>query len=114
MEKTSNCVVRSTDVIGKKVMGNDGDGLGKIEEIVLDKVSGQTRYAVLSFGGFMGMGTDFYTLPWQSLSYCHESNTFKVNIDKDKLKAAKGFDKDHWPDFASESYIKSIHDYYTL
>jgi len=114
MEKTSNQVVRSADIIGKNVLGANKDKLGKIEEIVLDKVSGQVRYAVLSFGGFIGMGTDFYPLPWKSLSFCTSHDAFETQLTEDKLKSAKGFDKDNWPDFADETYSRSVNDYYAM
>ena len=111
MKQTSNQVVKSADVIGKKVIGTDKENLGKIEEIVLDKISGQVRYAVLSFGGFLGINTDYYAIPWKSLSYCSEYEAFEINIDKSKLKSAQSFNKDNWPDFADE-YTRSIDDFY--
>ena len=113
MEKCSNQVVRTCDVIGKKVLGRDNESLGKVEEIVLDKVNGEVRYAVLSFGGFMGLGDDFYALPWKTLEYCQPEDAFKVNVAKETLKSASGFNKDNWPDFASASWSKSINDFYT-
>ena len=114
MVKTSNQVVRSADVIGKEVMSKDKEKLGKIEEIVLDKVNGQVRYVVLSFGGFMGMGTDFYPLPWKALTYCAGHDDFEVHFSKEKLKLASGFNKDNWPDFADESYSRIVNDYYSM
>lgn len=115
MKEHSNQVVRTADVIGQKVIGHlDKENLGKIEEIVLDKLSGEVRYAVLSFGGFLGMGDDYYALPWKSLSYCNEHEAFEINVTKEKLKNAVGFNKDNWPNFADEAWIKSNNDFYTI
>ncbi len=112
MKQTSDQVVKSADVIGKKVISTNDEPLGKIEEIVLDKLNGDVRYAVLSFGGFMGLNTDYYAIPWESLSYCSEKEAFELGIDKDKLTSAKGFNKDNWPNFAEE-YTRSIDDFYS-
>lgn len=114
MENCSNQVVRTIDVIGKAVISLDKEKLGKIEEVVLDKVSGQVRYAVLSFGGFLGMGSDYYAIPWNALKYCQTEDAFEISILKDKLKAATGFGKDNWPDFADETWNRSVHTYYDL
>jgi len=112
MEEHSNNVVRTDDVIGKKVMSFDNESLGKIEEIVLDKVSGTCHYVVLSFGGFLGMGDKYFALPWKSISYNTDVDGFVLNVDKDRLKNAPGFDKDNWPDFADQTYQKSLSDFY--
>ncbi len=112
MKKHSEYVVRTAEVIGKDVVDSNKKNLGKIEEIVLDKESGRARYAVLSFGGFMGMGSDFYALPWEILSYCPEEDAFAITMDKEKLKLASGFNKDAWPDFADKQWSKAIDDYY--
>ncbi|STX27891.1 PRC-barrel domain-containing protein [Legionella beliardensis] len=100
IENHSEDVVRTEDVIGKEVKSPTLDDLGTIEEIVLDKFTGQTRYVVLSFGGFMGMGDDYFAFPWKSISYNKEEECFILNIDKEKLQRAHGFNKDHWPDMS--------------
>lgn len=112
MEKHSEQVVRTCDVIGKKVVSPQNEDLGKIEEIVLDKVSGEVHYAVLSFGGFLGLGDKLFALPWKSLNYDTEVDGFVLNVDKERLKSAPGFNKDNWPDFANEAWGKSISDFY--
>ncbi|MCC2624787.1 MAG: PRC-barrel domain protein [Burkholderiales bacterium] len=112
MKEHSTQVVRTADVISKTVIDNNNEKLGKVEELVLDKCSGEVRYAVLSFGGFMGMGSDFYALPWQELDYCPEEDAFKVSVPKDILKTAPGFDKDNWPDFANVGWSKPVDEFY--
>ncbi|HLX54897.1 MAG TPA: PRC-barrel domain-containing protein, partial [Aquella sp.] len=85
-----------------------------IEELVLDKKSGEVRYAVLSSGGFMHMGSDFYAIPWKKLEYCPKENAFRMTISKDALKSAPGFNKGHWPDFANSLWSKPVDDFYWL
>ncbi len=111
-ENLSSQVVKTADVIGKEVVGQDEEKLGKIEEIVLDKVGGQVRYAVLSFGGFMGMGDKYFTVPWKSLHYNPTEEAFALNVSKEKLRDAPGFDKNNWPDMATNEFEQTIQDYY--
>lgn len=103
MKEHSNHVVKSSEVIGVNVKSTDKNDLGKIEEIVLDKVSGQVRYVVLSFGSFLGMGDKYFAFPWKSISFSPKDKCFILNINKDKLKKEHGFDKDNWPDMAQWS-----------
>ena len=93
-------IVKTDDVIGKNVKSPSLEDLGEIKEIVLDKISGQVRYVVLAFGGFMGFGEDYFAFPWKSMSYNNEEECFILNIDKSKLKKEHGFDKDNWPDMS--------------
>lgn len=112
MEKHSDQIVRTADVINKSVTSPEGEGLGKIEEIVLDKVSGECRYVVLSFGGILGIGDKFFAIPWSKISYNPQNEGFSLSIDKEKLKHAPGFDKNCWPDMASEEWSSGVKDFY--
>ena len=66
-----------------------------------------------TFGGFLGIGSDYYSIPWKSLSYDVSESAFKLNGDKEKLKTAPSFTKDNWPDFSNQEYNSSVNDYYT-
>lgn len=105
-------VVKTKDVVGVCVKNANDEDLGKIEEIILDKVQGNVRYAVLSFGGFLGMGDKLFSIPWKALHYNKAKDSFVLNIDKEKLKNAPGFDKNNWPDWSDETWGTSIYDYY--
>jgi len=104
MNDRSSNIVRSDEVIGKAVKNLDKQHLGEIEEIVLDKLTGQVHYVVLSFGGLLGLGDKFFAIPWNAISYSPGDKCFILNVSKDKLKDAPGFDKDHWPDMAAEQW----------
>lgn len=110
--KNSGNIVRVTDVIGKDIIGFNGEKIGKIQEIVFDKHSGKVRYTVLACGGFMGIGTEFYALPWGVLEYSVTENVFNVLFNKDDIKKASGFDKNNWPSFVDEKWDSSPNEFY--
>ncbi|WP_011306533.1 PRC-barrel domain-containing protein [Methanosarcina barkeri] len=80
-----------------KVVNRAGEDIGKIEELLVDLENGRIAYAVLSFGGFLGMADKFFAIPWQALALRLHEHAFTLNISKDILEKAEGFDKDHWP-----------------
>ncbi len=88
----------SADTIeGDKVVNADGDDLGKIEDLMIDLDNGRVGYAVLSFGGLLGKGDKLFAIPWQALSLRLHEHAFMLDIPKDVLEKAEGFDKDNWP-----------------
>ena len=106
-------VVSASKIIGEAVINRKNEDLGKIHELVIDAKEGRLAYAVLSFGGFMGMGNKLFALPWKAFEFATTENKLILNVDKEKLKAAPGFDKDSkWPDFADRTWGKGIYDYY--
>jgi sporulation protein YlmC with PRC-barrel domain len=106
-------VVSASKIIGEAVVNRQSEDLGKIHELVIDAKDGRVAYAVLSFGGFMGMGNKLFALPWKALDFATNENKLVLNVDKEKLKAAPGFDKDaKWPDFADRTWGSTIYKYY--
>lgn len=99
-------------LIGNDVYNHEGDDLGDIKEIMLDVRSGKVSYAVLSFGGFLGMGEKLFAVPWNALTLDTKNKRFVLNVEEHRLKDAPGFDKDKWPNMADESWAKDIHLYY--
>lgn len=99
-------------LIGNDVYNQRDENLGDIKEIMLDVRSGRVSYAVLSFGGFLGMGEKLFAVPWTALTLDTVNKRFVLNVEKDRLKSAPGFDKDQWPNMADSSWAQSIHDYY--
>jgi len=97
---------------GDKVFNNAGDELGEITNIMIDVPNGRVAYAVLSFGGFLGMGNKLFAVPWDVLQLDTESKCFVLDVDREKLEAAPGFDKDHWPSMADQRWATDIHSYY--
>ena len=106
-------VVSASKIIGEAVVNRQNENLGKIHELVIDAKEGRLAYAVLSFGGFMGMGNKLFALPWKAFEFANTENKLILNVDKEKLKAAPGFDQDaKWPDFKDTLWGESIYNYY--
>ena len=105
-------LVRTKEVVGIHVKNTLKENLGKVEEVVLDKQTGHACYVVLSFGGILGMGDKLFALPWDTIKYDMEKECFILNVDKDKLKNAPGFDKDTWPNMADKAWGDKIYTYY--
>lgn len=99
-------------LIGDDVYSGKDEELGDIKEIMLDMRSGRVAYAVLSFGGFLGIGEKLFAVPWSALTLDAENKRFVLNVEKDRLKDAPGFDKDHWPNMADQKWAQGIHSYY--
>jgi sporulation protein YlmC with PRC-barrel domain len=99
-------------LIGNDVYNLKNEDLGDIKEIMLDMRTGRVSYAVLSFGGFLGMGEKLFAVPWNALTLDTQNKRFTLNVEKDRLESAPGFDQNSWPNMADPSWAKSIHDYY--
>jgi sporulation protein YlmC with PRC-barrel domain len=103
---------KTSDFIGKGVKNPDGEDLGKVDDIVIDPDNWRITYGVLSFGGFLGIGDDLFALPWSSLELKGNAEVFTLNIDKERLQKAEGFDKDNWPNMADERWATGIYKYF--
>ncbi len=101
-------------LIGDNVVNAAGEDLGEIKAIMLDVESGRVAYAVLSFGGFLGMGNKLFAIPWSALTLDADEKRFVLDIAKDRLDNAPGFDKDHWPAMADASWARQLHEYYDV
>jgi len=106
-------VIRDSDLKGSRVRNSAGEQLGTIEDIMLDVPTGRIAYAVLSFGGFLHMGNKLFALPWNALTLNAREHEFILNVDKQKLKDAPGFDKNNWPDMADPSWAAQIHSHWS-
>lgn len=106
-------VLMSADSLtGDSVVSTSGEDLGEIESIMLDVPRGRVAYAVLSFGGFLGMGDKLFAIPWDALTLDADRECFILDVEKERLQNAPGFDKDHWPAMADTQWANSIHSYY--
>jgi len=105
-------VISAGTVTGDSVVNRKNEDLGKIEEIMLDPTSGRIAYAVLSFGGFLGMGDKLFAIPWSALELDTINKRFILDTPKQKLETAPGFDKDNWPDMADRAWGESVYTHY--
>ena len=97
---------------GNEVKNSAGENLGEIEHIMLDVPSGRIAYAVMSFGGILGIGEKLFAIPWSALTLDTEEKCFRLDVGKERLQEAPGFDKDHWPSMADETWARNLHRYY--
>jgi sporulation protein YlmC with PRC-barrel domain len=113
MRKGPGPELMSTDTLsGNDVYNSDGEDLGDVKDFMLDMSDGTVGYVVLSFGAFLGIGEKLFAVPWNALALDTEKKRFILDVDKNRLKNAPGFDKGHWPDMADQSWAREIHTYY--
>jgi sporulation protein YlmC with PRC-barrel domain len=107
-------VLSATTMMGDKVVSREGEDLGTLKELMLDLDEGRINYAVLSFGGFLGMGDKLFAIPWEALTIDTEAHTFILDVNKDQLEDAPGFDQDNWPDEAQyeAGWLLDVYKYY--
>ncbi len=105
-------VLSSSTLSGEEVVNRDGENLGDIKDLMIDVKTGRVTYAVLEFGGFIGMGSKLFAVPLSAMELDTSNKRFILDQSKERLENAPGFDKDHWPDFADEGWNASIHSYY--
>ena len=105
-------VMDAATLIGDSVVNRNAEDLGKVEAIMLDVASGRIAYAVLSFGGFLGMGSKYFAIPWSALTLDAAEKRFILGVSKETLENAPGFDKDRWPSMADLTWATQIHSYY--
>jgi sporulation protein YlmC with PRC-barrel domain len=110
-------VLSATTIIGNKVVNREGEQLGNIKDLMIDLDDAQIAYAVLSFGGFLGLGDKLFAIPLEALTFgphSIEDHTVILDVDKEVLKNAPGFDKDRWPDDAQyeAGWLLDIYEYY--
>lgn len=99
-------------LLGNDVYNDKGESLGEIREFMIDMASGRIAYAVLSFGGLLGMGGKLFAVPWSALTLDTLNKRFTLNVPKDTLKDAPGFDKDHWPAMSDQTWAAGVHKFY--
>jgi hypothetical protein len=104
----------ATTLVGNDVYNHQTEYLGNIQEIMLDMRSGKVSYAVLSFGGVLGIGEKLFAVPWAALTLNTKDKRFQMNVEKARLKHAPGFEKGRWPNVADPSWQKEIHSYYGM
>ncbi len=100
-------------LLGNAVFNPEGENLGVIREFMIDMDSGEIEYAVLSFGGFLGLANKLFAVPWGALKLDTEHHRFTLKIASAVLKDAPGFDKNQWPSMADELWARDVHHFYS-
>lgn len=105
-------VLASSTLSGESVRNAAGEDLGEIKDLMIDTTNGTIQYAVLSFGGWLGMGDKLFAVPWDAMRLDTENHCLVLDVSRERLKDAPGFDKDNWPDFADGTFADRISSYY--
>ena len=112
MELSTHAVMSASTVTGDTVRNMKGEDLGRIEEVMFDLDTGCIAYAVLSTGGFLGMGERLFAVPWNALSVDLEQREFILDVDRARLDKAPAFDEDNWPRMGDRQWAETVHGFY--
>jgi hypothetical protein len=112
--RETSTLIGSDQVEGTAVFGTNDERSGSIERVMIDKTSGQVSYAVLSFGGFLGIGSDHYPLPWNSLKYDTGLGGYRTGVTLEQLQGAPKYSADSDWSWSDQTRIRSVNDYYGI
>ena len=107
-------VMAADTLAGDPVVNTKGEELGEVTDIMVDVRRGRVAYAVLSAGGFLGIGDKLFAIPWSALTLDADRKCFVLDVEKTRLEEAPGFDKDHWPAMADGRWAAAVHSYYGI
>lgn len=105
-------VLSASSIMSDKVVNAKGEALGKVEDLMIDLGRGRISYAVLSFGGFLGIGDKLFAIPWEALTLDAENKRLILNVDKERLEKAPGFNKDSWPKVPINDWLADVYTFY--
>ena len=107
-------LIGSDKVEGTAVRRSNGDKVGSIERVMIDKRSGKVAYAVMSFGGFLGIGDEYRALPWNVLKYNEDLDAYELNVTEDQLRGAPAPERGWDTGAVDRGWERNIHDYYRV
>ena len=105
-------LISSDKVVGTTVYDLQGEHLGSVYNLMVDKISGQVAYAVMSFGGFLGMGESYHPLPWRVLTYDTGRGGYVVDLDRSRLEAAPSYTSSTPPNWSDRTYAHRVDEFY--
>lgn len=105
-------MLRSTKLVGSKIENSQGESLGKIEDLVIDLGEGRIAAAIVSFGGFLGMGEKLVAVPMSAFTFDAQEQKFLLNVEKETLKNAPSFRNDDWPELIDRVWAADVYSYY--
>jgi hypothetical protein len=108
----TNRLISSDKAVGTAVYNRHGEHLGSVYNLMIDKYSGQVAYAVMSFGGFLGIGESYHPLPWRTLTYDTRKGGYVVDIDRTRLETAPSYTSSTVPNWSDRAYGHRVDDYY--
>lgn len=112
--KESPQLIAADKVKGTEVYNASDENLGTVEEVMIDKRSGKVAYAVMSFGGFLGIGEKYHPLPWGMLQYDPEQDGYRVSLSREQLEGAPTYSRGETVDYTDKAWNTRVHDYYNV
>jgi sporulation protein YlmC with PRC-barrel domain len=109
---TRGRLIAASKVNGTSVYNTAGEKLGSVYDVMIDKRAGKTEYAIMSFGGFLGIGDSYHPLPWQALTYDERQGGYVVNLDRSRLEAAPSYRASETSTWEDPAYGRRVNDYY--
>lgn len=113
-DETAGTLIGADKVAGTSVYNAEGESLGSIHDIILDKQTGRVAYAVMSFGGFLGIGEKYHPLPWSALNYDVNQGGYVVHLTREQLEGGPQFGAENPPQWGDRAYEQRVHDYYGI
>jgi sporulation protein YlmC with PRC-barrel domain len=114
-DKTSGATVRASKLIGTNLKNSNDESVGEIKDLVLDATTGKVRYAAVTYGGFLGLGSKLFAVPFEAFRVRQNTSALRpgdyvltLDVTKEQLSGAQGFDNDHWPDFANAGFTQEL------
>ena len=114
LTNATRSTLSASTLIGDDVINLAGAAVGVLNDIMLDLQTGHVAYAVVSCGGFLGMGDRLFAVPWNSLELDANRHALILDVDKERLEQAPGFDKDNWPDMSDRTWGQKVHEFYGI
>ena len=111
---TTGSLIAADKVAGTDVYNRQGENLGEVDTVMIDKTTGRVAYAIMSFGGFLGIGNRYHPLPWSMLQYDHTRGGYVVDLDKRILENAPSYGDDDRIDWSDQAYGRRVHDHYRV
>jgi sporulation protein YlmC with PRC-barrel domain len=105
-------ILSASTLSGNEVKNHLGENIGHIKDLMINLHDGSVAYAVMSFGGFLGVGEKLFAIPWSRIQVDQRNKCCVVDMSKEYLEKAPGFDKDNWPKSDSTVYLEKVYDYH--
>ena len=112
-DKTTGADIRASQLIGMNIQNSQDEGVGEVNDIVLNARTGRVRYLAVTYGGFLGVGNKMFAVPFEAFKVRQDPNdkdsyVLMLDVTQKQLEGAQGFDEDHWPDFADRSFTSEL------
>ncbi|MEX1011486.1 MAG: PRC-barrel domain-containing protein [Balneolaceae bacterium] len=105
-------ILSASTITGQNVYNLNDENIGDIKDLMIDPSNAEVLYAVLAFGGFMGIGSKLFAIPLEALQFSDKNDTIRLDVTKEKLENAPSFDEDNWPMTADNDFVDSVYSHY--